>query len=118
MKMTKFKMPKFDKKQQKADMHNEGVANAGEAKLNYALRCRNYGWAPFTGLASVPRNGRTMDQARQGGTAGTYKAVCAALAAGPMDQGPLGLSARLTAMLAFARYAVRNHWLLPVTAVT
>lgn len=69
-------------------------------------------------IGKLPRNGLNEGTKHgQGGTAGTYKAVCAALAATNgrglyleeikaicKEQGDAG----------FARYAVRNHWLLPV----
>jgi len=64
MKMTKFKMPKFDKAAE-ADMHNEGVANAGEAKLNYATAPAATTVGTLYGIGKLPRNGlKRWDQAR------------------------------------------------------
>ena len=71
------------------------------------------------GVGKLPRNGLNQGTKHgQGGTAGTYAAVCAALQAGG---GSLALSAIQAVCKAngdpgFARYAVRNHWLLPVQA--
>lgn len=71
------------------------------------------------GLGKLPRNGLNDGTKHgQGGTAGTYAAVCAALQAA---QGGLAMPALQAVCKAngdpgFARYAVRNHWLLPVTA--
>lgn len=69
-------------------------------------------------IGKLPRNGLTENSKHGlGGTAGTYKAVVAALnAAG----GSLALPAIQAVCTTnndkgFARYAVRNHWLLPVT---
>lgn len=69
------------------------------------------------GLGKLPRNGLNQGTKHgTGGTAGTYAAVCAALAAA---NGALALPAIQAVCKAngdpgFARYAVRNHWLLPV----
>jgi len=73
------------------------------------------------GLGKLPRNGlNTVTKHGQGGTAGTYAAIVAAL-----QGAPNGLS--ITAIQAvckangdpgFAKYAVRNHWLQPVQATT
>lgn len=71
------------------------------------------------GIGKLPRNGLNEGTKHgQGGTAGTYKAVVAALAAA---DGKLALPALQAVCKAnndpgFARYAVRNHWLLPVDA--
>jgi hypothetical protein len=67
-------------------------------------------------IGKLPRNGLNEGTKHgDGGTAGTYKAVCAALA------GKAGMTiAEIQGVCkanndpGFARYAVRNHWLLPV----
>lgn len=67
-------------------------------------------------VGKLPRNGlNATTKHGQGGTAGTYAAVVAALQA---NQGALALPAIQAVCKAngdpgFARYAVRNHWLLP-----
>ena len=70
------------------------------------------------GLGKLPRNG-LKEGTKHGvkGTAGTYKAICAMLA----DKGGKADMAAIQAVCAeqndkgFARYAVRNHWLQPIT---
>lgn len=78
--------------------------------------------APLYGLGKLPRNGLNEGTKHgQGGTAGTYAAVVAALQAA----GPQGITlAEVQAVCkangdpGFARYAVRNHWLLPMVQPT
>lgn len=72
-------------------------------------------------IGKLPRNGLNDGTKHgQGGTAGTYKAVCAALqAANPPALAMPAIQAvcKANGDPGFARYAVRNHWLLPYTAV-
>lgn len=69
-------------------------------------------------LGKLPRNGLNEGTKHgEGGTAGTYAAVCRALAA--TDGKGLTIDAikavcKENGDAGFARYAVRNHWLLPV----
>lgn len=69
-------------------------------------------------IGKLPRNGLNQGTKHgTGGTAGTYAAVCAALQAAPNNA--LGIAAIQAVCKAnndagFARYAVRNHWLLPI----
>lgn len=79
-----------------------------EIKSVHPVALYNIGKLPRNGLNEGTKHG-------EGGTAGTYKAVCAALA------GKDGLSMEAIKTVCkdnkdpgFARYAVRNHWLLPV----
>ena len=69
-------------------------------------------------IGKLPRNGLNQGTKHgSGGTAGTYAAVCAALQAAPGNALPIGaLQAvcKANGDPGFARYAVRNHWLLPV----
>lgn len=72
-------------------------------------------------LGKAPRNGLNANTKHgAGGTAGTYAAVVAALQAAAPAQG-LPLAAiqavcKANGDAGFARYAVRNLWLLPVQA--
>lgn len=70
------------------------------------------------GLGKLPRNGLNEGTKHgAGGTAGTYLAICAALKAnGPMDLAAIKAVTTAQGDAGFARYAVRNHWLLPVAA--
>lgn len=73
------------------------------------------------GIGKLPRNGLNEGTKHgQGGTAGTYKAVCKALAAanGRMTIAEIQAVCTTEGDKGFARYAVRNHWFLPVDAVT
>jgi hypothetical protein len=66
-------------------------------------------------IGKLPRNGLNEGTKHgQGGTAGTYKAVCAALADGPLSLEAIKTVCKNQGDAGFARYAVRNHWLLPV----
>jgi hypothetical protein len=68
-------------------------------------------------LGKLPRNGLNEGTKHgQGGTAGTYLAVCAALKDGPLDIAAIQAVCAAQGDKGFARYAVRNHWLLPVEA--
>lgn len=70
-------------------------------------------------LGKLPRNGLS-ETTKYGtkGNAGSYAAVCAALVAagGSADLATLAAAAvgGNAAKKSFVRYAVRNHWLLPV----
>lgn len=65
-------------------------------------------------LGKLPRNGlKTETKHGSGGTAGTYAKVCEALKAGPMTIAALQAVCKDNGDPGFARYAVRNHWLLP-----
>jgi len=66
-------------------------------------------------IGKLPRNGLNEGTKHgQGGTAGTYKAVCVALADGPLPLETIKTICKEQGDAGFARYAVRNHWLLPV----
>lgn len=66
-------------------------------------------------LGKKPRNGLNEGTKHgAGGTAGTYKAVCELLAKGPADISTIAKLCKEQGDAGFARYAVRNHWLLPV----
>jgi len=66
-------------------------------------------------LGKLPRSGLNEGTKHgNGGTSGTYKAVCAALADGPKTIAELTAVTAANGDKGFARYAVRNHWLLPV----
>lgn len=70
-------------------------------------------------LGKLPRNGlNTVTKHGNGGTAGTYAAIVAALQAAPSGLPITAIQAVCKANNdpGFARYAVRNHWLLPVVA--
>lgn len=70
------------------------------------------------GIGKLPRNGlHDGTKHGQGGTAGTYAAVVAALkvADGGMDLAAVKAVCVANGDPGFARYAVRNHWLLPIT---
>lgn len=70
------------------------------------------------GVGKLPRNGLNQGTKHgNGGTAGTYAAVCAALQAGGGGLSMVAIQAvcKANGDPGFARYAVRNHWLLPVT---
>lgn len=68
-------------------------------------------------LGKKPRSGLNEGTKHgSGGTAGTYLAVCAALADGPKDISAIAAVCKANGDAGFARYAVRNHWLLPVEA--
>jgi hypothetical protein len=68
-------------------------------------------------IGKLPRNGLNEGTKHgEGGTAGTYKAVCAALADGPLSLEAIKTVCKNQGDAGFARYAVRNHWLLPVEA--
>lgn len=67
-------------------------------------------------LGKLPRNGLNEGTKHgSGGTAGTYKAVCAALqgANGSLTIAELQAVCKANNDAGFARYAIRNHWLLP-----
>lgn len=66
-------------------------------------------------IGKLPRNGLNEGTKHgEGGTAGTYKAVCAALQGGPLGLDAIRAVCKAQGDAGFARYAVRNHWLLPV----
>lgn len=66
-------------------------------------------------IGKLPRNGLNEGTKHgSGGTAGTYKAVCEALKAGPLGLEAIKTVCKEQGDAGFARYAVRNHWLLPV----
>lgn len=94
--------------QQKLDQENAtqlAVVEAVQATTKY-------------GIGKLPRNGlHDGTKHGQGGTAGTYAAVVAALkvADGGMDLAAVKAVCVANGDPGFARYAVRNHWLLPVT---
>jgi len=68
-------------------------------------------------IGKLPRNGLNEGTKHgDGGTAGTYKAVCEALKAGPLGIDAIRAICKANNDPGFARYAVRNHWLLPVEA--
>ena len=72
-------------------------------------------------VGKLPRNGLNQGTKHgQGGTAGTYAAVCAALqgAGGSMALPEIQAVCKANGDPGFARYAVRNHWLLPVEIVS
>lgn len=72
------------------------------------------------GVGKLPRNG--LHQATKngnGGTAGTYAAVVAALQAASPPALPIAAIQAVCKAnndAGFAKYAVRNHWLLPYVA--
>ena len=69
-------------------------------------------------LGKLPRNGlHDGTKHGKGGTAGTYAAVCAALAEkdGQLDMATIQRVCAENNDKGFARYAVRNHWLLPIS---
>jgi hypothetical protein len=71
--------------------------------------------APLYNLGKLPRNGLNEGTKHGlGGTAGTYLAICAALKEGPLDMASIQAICAAQNDKGFARYAVRNHWLLPV----
>lgn len=71
--------------------------------------------APLYNLGKKPRNGLNEGTKHgTGGTAGTYAAVCVALADGPKTISEIASICKANGDAGFARYAVRNHWLLPV----
>jgi hypothetical protein len=67
-------------------------------------------------IGKLPRNGLNEGTKHgTGGTAGTYLAVVAALANGPLGIEAIKAVCKDNNDAGFARYAVRNHWLLPVS---
>jgi hypothetical protein len=66
-------------------------------------------------IGKLPRNGLNEGTKHgTGGTAGTYLAVVAALKDGPLGIEAIKAVCKSNNDAGFARYAVRNHWLLPV----
>lgn len=95
-------------KLQAPDLSTATQQEVAAPQPNVAVQLFTIGKLPRNGLNEGTKHG-------EGGTAGTYKAVCAALA------GKDGLSMEAIKTVCkdnkdpgFARYAVRNHWLLPV----
>lgn len=63
------------------------------------------GKAPRNGLNAVTKHG-------EGGTAGTYAKLKDALKDGPLEMAAIQKLCKDNGDSGFARYAVRNHWLM------
>lgn len=94
---------------------NAKELNAAVAVANQLAGDKPAVTAPMYSIGKLPRNGLNEGTKHgEGGTAGTYKAVCAALADGPLSLEEIKAVCKEQGDAGFARYAVRNHWLLPV----
>jgi hypothetical protein len=68
-------------------------------------------------LGKQPRNGLHENTKHgSGGTAGTYSKLASALAKGPLTLAELQAIAADNNDKGFARYAIRNHWVVPAQA--